>query len=46
MQKEHWGAIEEECGTFALDKYVPTTAKKPKLDELRQRGDLMTMDKQ
>ncbi|TDG43670.1 hypothetical protein AWZ03_009913 [Drosophila navojoa] len=46
MQKEHWGAIEEECGTFALDKYVPTTAKKPKLDELRHRGDLMSTDKQ
>ncbi|KAM8703443.1 hypothetical protein ACLKA7_008118 [Drosophila subpalustris] len=48
MQTEHWGTIspiDEESSAFTSDKYVATAAKKPKLDEIRQRGEPLPMDK-
>lgn len=49
MQTEHWGALpvdDETSAAFVPDKYVPTSAKKAKLDEIRQRGELIPLDKQ
>ncbi|XP_034485898.1 uncharacterized protein LOC117790530 [Drosophila innubila] len=48
MQTEHWGAMpatDEESSAFPSDKYVATAAKKPKMDEIRQRGEIMPIDK-
>ncbi|KAH8396333.1 hypothetical protein KR222_008644 [Zaprionus bogoriensis] len=48
MQTEHWGAMamdEDTSGTLTPDKYVPTSSKKAKLDEIRQRGELLPVDK-
>ncbi|KAH8343209.1 STAGA complex 65 subunit gamma [Drosophila kikkawai] len=46
MQVEHWGAVpaEDDGGQLTADKYVPTAAKKPKLDEIRQRGEIQPED--
>ncbi|EDX02651.1 uncharacterized protein LOC6525721 [Drosophila yakuba] len=47
MQTEHWGSLPAEDDGVQLtpDKYVPTAAKKPKLDEIRLRGDLQPDEK-
>ncbi|XP_062138261.1 uncharacterized protein LOC133847313 [Drosophila sulfurigaster albostrigata] len=41
MQTEHWGVLlnDDDSGALPADKYVATGAKKPKLDEIRQRGE-------
>ncbi|XP_052849661.1 uncharacterized protein LOC128260570 [Drosophila gunungcola] len=41
MQVEHWGSLPTEDDGVQLtpDKYVSTAAKKPKLDEIRLRGE-------
>jgi len=48
MQTEHWGSLpaEDDGGQLTPDKYVPTAAKKLKLDEIRQRGDPQPQEKQ
>lgn len=49
MPTEHWGAlpVDDEASTgFMPDKYVPTSSKKAKLDEIRQRGEMLPLDKQ
>ncbi|XP_032593880.1 uncharacterized protein LOC6564594 isoform X1 [Drosophila grimshawi] len=46
MLRKHWGEIEEEGSDITLDKYVPTSGKRPKLGEIRQRGDPLPQDKQ
>ncbi|EDV99905.1 GH12140 [Drosophila grimshawi] len=45
MLRKHWGEIEEEGSDITLDKYVPTSGKRPKLGEIRQRGDPLPQDK-
>eukprot|EP00099_Drosophila_melanogaster_P017301 NP_573248.2 Spt7 [Drosophila melanogaster] len=47
MQTEHWGSLpaEDDGGQLTPDKYVPTAAKKLKLDEIRQRGDPQPQEK-
>ncbi|XP_001985012.2 uncharacterized protein LOC6557105 [Drosophila grimshawi] len=45
IQREYWGEIEEESNALTPDNYVSTYAKKRKLDEIRQQGDPMPMDK-
>ncbi|XP_064556253.1 uncharacterized protein Spt7 [Drosophila montana] len=39
MQSDHWGSMDEDSVGLPPDKFVPTTAKRLKLDEIRQRGD-------
>lgn len=38
--------VEDDSGQLTADKYVPTAAKKPKLDEIRQRGEIQPVDRQ
>lgn len=49
MPTEHWGALpaDDETSTALMpDKYVATSSKKAKLDEIRQRGEMIPLDKQ
>jgi len=48
MQVEHWGSLPTDDDGVQLtpDKYVPTAAKKPKLDEIRLRGEIQPDEKQ
>ncbi|KAH8387105.1 hypothetical protein KR093_004654 [Drosophila rubida] len=48
MQTEHWGVVpnDDDSGALPSDKYVATGVKKPKLDEIRQRGEQLPSDMQ
>ncbi|EDW82362.1 uncharacterized protein Dwil_GK25763 [Drosophila willistoni] len=45
LQVEHWGSLRlDGDAQLTSDKYVPTTAKKSKLEEIRQQGEIQPED--